>query len=104
MMCRKCPLSLMYEGINGTSGLMKWSTNCEIRSVGHSFADTIGLPGGGILHLCILGRKYICAVRGLLCTRYCAVVLSISPDVTILLTMLEIISLCLWVRSVLTGL
>ena len=54
---RKCPLSLTYDFCRGTRGWIKWSTNWDMCSVGQSFADTIGLPGGGILPLCILGSK-----------------------------------------------
>ena len=34
-------------------GARKWSTNADIRSVGLSFAETIGLPGTGDTFLCI---------------------------------------------------
>ena len=40
------------------------STKAEMFSVGHPFADTIGLPGGGSVPLWIFGKKYICGVRG----------------------------------------
>ena len=32
---RRGPLSLIYSFKSGTSGFIKWSTNCEMRSVGH---------------------------------------------------------------------
>ena len=51
-MFRKCPLSVIYDFKVGTIGCMKWSTNCEILSVGHSLADMIGLPGG-VTYLCV---------------------------------------------------
>ena len=37
---------------NVVGGVRKLSTSCDIFSVGHPSADTIGLPGGGILPLC----------------------------------------------------
>ena len=36
---------------SGYDRLDKVVYNCDIRSVGHSLADTIGLPGGGNLPL-----------------------------------------------------
>ncbi len=48
---KKSGLSLTKDGILGTSGCKKWSTSCEIRSVGELFPDMIGLPGGGFIFL-----------------------------------------------------
>ena len=53
----KCDVSLRYDLIFGINGFRKKSTNCEILSVGHSLADTIGLPGGAFGFLCILGSR-----------------------------------------------
>ena len=47
-MSRKWVVSLMYDFISLTNGLRKKSTNSEILSVGHSLAETMGLPGGGM--------------------------------------------------------
>ncbi len=44
-------VSFTYDFSEKVVGLRKWSTNCEIFSVGEPFADTIGLPGGGFLFL-----------------------------------------------------
>ena len=38
--------------------LRKISSWADIFSVGHSLADTIGLPGTGFWCLCIFGNKY----------------------------------------------
>ncbi len=43
----KSGLSRMYDGSNGMYGHTKWSTNPEMRSVGHWFVLTMGQPGGG---------------------------------------------------------
>ena len=48
IICRKCVLSLTNYVSLGTHGCRKWSTNCDILSVGESFPDMIGLPGGGV--------------------------------------------------------
>ena len=49
--CRKSVVSLMYDFVVLTRGWRKWSTNCDILSVGQPFADRIGLPGGGNIPL-----------------------------------------------------
>ena len=41
---RKCVVSFMYEGINGTSGLRTLSMKMESFSVGESHPEMIGLP------------------------------------------------------------
>ena len=38
-------------------GLRKWSTNCDIFSVGQPIQATTGLPGGGLVCLCIFGNR-----------------------------------------------
>ena len=55
MVCRKCVLSFMYEGMCVTSGCKKWSMYIEIFSVGESQPEMIGLPG--VFCLCVLGFK-----------------------------------------------
>ena len=54
----KSVLSFTYDFVNNVvGGVRKLSISCEIFSVGHPLADTMGLPGGGILPLCIFGRR-----------------------------------------------
>ena len=60
----KSVVSLTYEGVVDTIGCRKWSTSWEIRSVGLLLAETMGLPGTGVLFLCIFGSKYNWEVRG----------------------------------------
>ena len=62
---RKSLVSCMYNFEVRTIGDKKWSTNAEMRSVGPSFADTIGLPCTGNTFLCIFGSRYSCQVLGL---------------------------------------
>ena len=52
---RKSVVSLMYDAMFLTLGCKKKSINLDMRSVGHQLPDTIGLPGGFSLSLCILG-------------------------------------------------
>ena len=52
--CRKCVVSLMYEGMFLTC-LIRWvSMKPDIFSVGHPLALKVGLPGTPFL--CILGK------------------------------------------------
>ena len=53
---KKWFVSLIYEGISGTRGFIKWSTKEDSLSVGESQPDIMGRPG--MLGLCILGRRY----------------------------------------------
>ena len=59
---KKWFVSLIYEGISGTRGFIKWSTKEDSLSVGESQPDIMGRPG--MLGLCILGRRYRGGVRG----------------------------------------
>ena len=54
----------MYEGIVGTSGLIMWSRNDEMCSVGLLHPLTMGLIPRGVL--CSFLRKYMCCVLTLL--------------------------------------
>ena len=51
----------------------------DTRSVGPSFADTIGLPGTGHTFLCIFGKRYSCEVLGLCIVRLSLTFSLISP-------------------------
>ena len=52
---RKSPVSLIELLVLRTNGCRIISSNIEIFSVGQLTLETIGLPGGGILFLCIFG-------------------------------------------------
>ena len=50
----KIPVMSVVQGtfaMSGMSSLRKWSTNCEILSVGPPLAEMMGLPGGGLVNL-----------------------------------------------------
>ena len=52
--------SLMKDWVSSTKGPIKWSTNCDIFSVGTLLPETIGLPGG---FLWIFGKiELLCPV------------------------------------------
>ena len=55
IMLRKCLVSLIYEGVLVTRGFRTLSIVDEMRSVGESIPDTIGLPG--LFVLCIFGSR-----------------------------------------------
>jgi hypothetical protein len=44
---RKCAVSFIYDLYMVEAGFKKWYTNLDIFTVGHPFAVTMGLPGGG---------------------------------------------------------
>ena len=54
---KKWLVSLKYDFNLLIIGLMKKSATSDIRSVGQSLAETIGLPGGFAMFLCIFGSK-----------------------------------------------
>ena len=65
----KSLLSFMYESAFLVKALGKISSKDDIFSVAQLLADTMGLPGGGLLVLCILGKNYVCGVRTCLTRR-----------------------------------
>ena len=52
----------MYECCCCAIDCNRWSTYCDLDSVGPSQPDTIGRIPGGVL--CIFFKKYICCVLG----------------------------------------
>ena len=66
---KKSLVSCIYDLEVRTIGTRKWSRKADTRSVGPSFADTIGLPGTGNTFLCIFGKRYSCEVLGLCIVR-----------------------------------
>ena len=57
-------MSLRWDRLVRSNGWRKWSVSCEIFSVGDSFAEMMGRPGGGRVFLCILGSRYSWEVLG----------------------------------------
>ena len=55
---RKSLVSCMYDRPVLTMGVRKLSTKADTLSVGLSLAETIGLPGTGMMLLWIFGSKY----------------------------------------------
>ena len=92
-------MSSAYDSISLTIELRKWSTKAEIFSVGQPLDDTIGLPGGGIIPLWILGRKYICGVRGVLDLNIFTILSVMSPFSTIWFMYSLTSSRCFCVKS-----
>lgn len=64
VMLRRWIVSLTYDGRESTNGLRCSSTILERFSVMDPLPDTMGLPGGSILFLCILGREYNVGIIG----------------------------------------
>ena len=57
ILLRKSVASLTYDLVLDISGCRKVSTNADIFSVRQPLAETMSLPGGGVVILCILGKK-----------------------------------------------
>ena len=72
-------LSVSSSFTLGRSGRKNMSTKAEIFSVGHLLADTTGLPGGGVVFLCILGKRLSSGVFALLVKSFDSKLLVISP-------------------------